>query len=133
VAYDSSDGLYDGAYQGVLMNLTTASYVNSSYQGTSYTTYAYTWTDQPNVLGIGYSGGGHSYETTEEYDQRGLLWYASIDDASPRDIGYTQNIQGEILSSINSKGPTTYDYFFNGVPIPYQVQYFPNFVGSSQD
>jgi hypothetical protein len=55
-----------------------------------------------------------TYTSTYNYDQRGSLASAAIDDGTPRTIDYTTNLAGEILTSRNSKGPASDYYVFGG-------------------
>jgi YD repeat-containing protein len=113
---------YTGAYQGgnVTDDVTTLT-KNGSAQPTTETTNSYVWADGEEASGITYTPNtahpGTTYTTTYDYDGRGNLLEADIEDGTPRGISYYENVSGQIIESANSKGPESLYYFYNGVQL----------------
>ncbi|HWA90293.1 MAG TPA: tandem-95 repeat protein [Rhizomicrobium sp.] len=118
-AYDFANQTYDGAWMGgAVTHITSTLTKNGSGQPTTDTRYDYYWRDTAIQSDIVYKPDttkSTTYTTTYLYDQRHMLASATISDGTPRAIAYVENFEGEILSSINSKGPQSRNYFFNGV------------------
>jgi YD repeat-containing protein len=119
-AYDYANQTYDGAWMGgAVTHIRTTMSKNGSAQPTSDTRYDYFWRDSAIQSDIVYTPDitkpNTAYTTIYNYDQRHMLVGASIQDGTPRTITYAENFEGEILASLNSKGPQTRNYFFDDV------------------
>jgi LysM repeat protein len=78
----------------------------------------YAWFDSPKIWAVdnNYNTSNFSDVWYSLYNQnaQGNLWSVSINDGTPRTLTYVTNIAGEIVDSINSKGPVSLYYFFDG-------------------
>jgi LysM repeat protein len=94
---------------------------DSVAQPTSDTINYYTWWDSAQQSYTDYtpdtSHPGTVYATDYNYDKRGYLTDASISDGAPRDVAYTNGVNGEILENNDNKSssPATKFFWFDGI------------------